>query len=37
MDDGQCFGWEGSPGAAQEQARLAEGGRVIPWVFWRVL
>ena len=27
---GQYFGWEGTLGAAQDQAGLAEGGRVIP-------
>ena len=31
---GQYFGWEGTLGAAQDQAGLAEGGRVILlWVF----
>ena len=31
--NGWHFMWEGTPGTAQDQAGLAEGSRVILWVF----
>ena len=33
FSSGQCFGWEGTPGAVEGRAGLAEGGRGGFWVF----